>query len=288
MKVFVSWSGAGSKRVAETLSDWLKSVIQALDPWVSSEDMEKGTRWSPEIAKELADAKAGIVCVTPDNQGSPWLNFEAGALSNATGASKVCAFLVGMKPTDLKGPLSQFQATVADRADTRKLVGSLNRILEKDALSETKLEQSFAAFWPSFEITLEKLVKDVSAKHPAQPSRPEREILEETLGIARELRNEQASLAYVLQQIKRAQQTYYQPFQLSRSEGLLDSSPVTSSNLDRYLISSPYPVTRQSEPSSGIDYFKGSNAAIEGNTASHLKPRADAKEEEQEKDKQKR
>src|ERR1700722_16316228 len=105
MKVFLSWSGETSKRVATTLRDWLPNVIQAIDPWMSSEDIAKGARWSSKIATELATTNAGIVCVTPDNSGAPWLNFEASALSKSVEKEMVCPYLFRMKPSDVTGPL---------------------------------------------------------------------------------------------------------------------------------------------------------------------------------------
>src|SRR5215475_10411412 len=83
LKVFISWSGDKSKAVAQQLKDWLPQVINALEPWISFEDIGKGRRWSPEIGAQLAATNAGIVCVTAANREHPWLLFESGALSKA-------------------------------------------------------------------------------------------------------------------------------------------------------------------------------------------------------------
>ena len=57
-----------------------------------------------EIAKALDETKFGVFCVTPENQGEPWLNFEAGALSKTvTERTYVCAYLIELGQLMLQG-----------------------------------------------------------------------------------------------------------------------------------------------------------------------------------------
>ena len=50
MDVFISWSGTRSGAAAEALRTWLPKVINAIKPWLSLADMDKGARWSSDIA----------------------------------------------------------------------------------------------------------------------------------------------------------------------------------------------------------------------------------------------
>jgi hypothetical protein len=81
---------------AEALRGWLPKIINALKPWLSSADIDKGARWSADVASRLEAAKAGIICLTPSNLHSDWILFEAGALSKTLKNTFVCPFLIGL------------------------------------------------------------------------------------------------------------------------------------------------------------------------------------------------
>jgi hypothetical protein len=114
MKVFICWSGDRSGRIAAFLREWLPSVLQNIDPFMSTEDIGKGLRWTDQLSSQLEVANFGIVCLTPENLSAPWLHFEAGALSKLT-RSHVVPILFQLKSSDVQGPLSQFQAVALDK-----------------------------------------------------------------------------------------------------------------------------------------------------------------------------
>src|SRR5690348_15249061 len=148
MKVFISWSGETSKNIAEIFRQWLPSVIQLVRPYYSPDDIAKGTRWSSEIAKELDESKVGIICLTKDNLTSPWIMFEAGALSKNIDKSKVCPILFGIDPADIQGPLVQFQAARFNKDEVKKVVRMINSELGDSALSSEVFENVFEMWWP--------------------------------------------------------------------------------------------------------------------------------------------
>jgi hypothetical protein len=184
MNVFISWSGDRSKGIAEALRKWLKQVINALDPWLSVADIEKGARWRDEVASRLKNSDMGIICLTPGNLQSAWLLFEAGALSKAMDTARVCPLLIDLEPADVSGPLAQFQATRATKNEVRALVRTINSSLPVDARrGEAELEEAFDVWWPKLDEQLKLLPIETS---PPQPKRPEREILEEILELVRD------------------------------------------------------------------------------------------------------
>lgn len=187
MKVFISWSGTKSQDVAKILKQWIPCVIQSVEPYFSSADIDKGARWSTDIAKELQDASFGILCVTKDNLSSSWLNFEAGALSKSIEQSKVCPFLVDLKPSDIQNsPILQFQMASATKDDVLKLFMSINSILGESKLHEDVLNTTFDIFWPKIEDALNAVASVTEAPVPTKKSSKDTQApIEEILELVR-------------------------------------------------------------------------------------------------------
>jgi len=202
MKVFLSWSGELSHKIAVELRDWLPYVIQSIQPYVSSEDIDKGTRWSIDIAKELEDSSFGILCVTPQNLEAPWINFEAGALSKAFNNSNVSPFLFGLKPSDLKkSPLLQFQSTLYEKKDLLKLILSINNAVGAEKLDESKLKKTFDVWFETLKLKLDTFLPEAAdplKENENLVSGNNNGAVEEILELAREqfklLRNPEALL----------------------------------------------------------------------------------------------
>jgi hypothetical protein len=187
MKVFISWSGERSKAIADVLRRWFPSVLQAVRPYFSPDDVAKGSRWSAEIAKELEASRVGLLVITPENQEAPWLLFEAGALGKNLDRSKVCPILFGtMEPTDVKGPLVQFQSAQFSKEEMRRVVKMMNAELAEASLVPDVLETVFEMWWPKLQDQVDKLLA-VGDGGEGEGRRSERDMLEEVLGLTRRL-----------------------------------------------------------------------------------------------------
>ena len=185
MKVFISWPGDRSRIFAEAFNVWMPSVIQAVKPFFTPDDIEKGARWGAEISKELEDSDVGIICITKSNLQAPWLMFEAGALAKSIKKSRVIPILFGVEPSDLKGPLLQFQAVSFIEKDVRKLMKTVNAALGQDALDNSVLDSVFDKWWPELDEKISRAL-DASAPDHNDDLRSDRDILEEILYINRE------------------------------------------------------------------------------------------------------
>jgi hypothetical protein len=184
--VFLAWSGQVSKAVAEAWHEWLPLAIQGAKPWMSSTDIPKGTAWFGELADQLKGIRIGIICVTPDNLSAPSIHFEAGALSKTVAEQQyVCPYLLNVKDTDLGFPLAQFQATKAERDDTRQLFHTLHRALQTSTvLNKEQLDTVFEKWWPDLQSWLKAIPLDSGQQ---RPHREQAEILEEVLELVRDL-----------------------------------------------------------------------------------------------------
>lgn len=185
MRVFLSWSGEESHQVAAALKDWLPNVIQALDPWLSSSDIEKGEAWFSAISESLVKSDGiGVFCLTAANLTSPWLAYEAGAIGSVD-KGRVATFLFRVDPSTVRPPLGLFQATSAEsKTDVLKLLVGLNQRLSSP-LKDSLLQKAFETNWPTLEAQLSQVksvkVESKNAKEDSQT------LLQEILGVVRRI-----------------------------------------------------------------------------------------------------
>jgi hypothetical protein len=184
MEVFISWSGQLSKDIGEVFRKWIPGVLQAVKPYFTPDDVEKGARWNTEISKELEKSQIGILILTRDNLSSAWIMFEAGALSKQMDKAHICPILFGIDSTDLQGPLVPFQATSFNQKDIHKLIKTINSTCGEQKLEDGVLDQVFEMWWPK----LEKDINAILAKHKeksTEKTRSDRELIEEILSLSR-------------------------------------------------------------------------------------------------------
>lgn len=186
MNIFLSWSGERSRAVSDLLDEWLQCVIQAVDPWMSSKDIDRGTLWFSEISEQLQNTSIGIICLTKDNLEKPWILFEAGALAKGLKNTRVCTFLIDLQPNDVGTPLSQFNHTIPDKAGLWALVRTLNNALQEKGLKEKTLEQVFETYWPKFKKDFDNILDEIKPSSTSK-KRPDKDILMEILETSRSM-----------------------------------------------------------------------------------------------------
>jgi hypothetical protein len=147
--------------------DLLSRAVPVLkDRIFTSPQIDKGARWFEEVLRQLERARIGIICLTPESLGSPWLHFEAGALlrgmhvatdrrTDDPVTNRAFTLLFDVEPAGLAGPLSQYQSTSANRADTRSMLVSIAAAMGVEW--EARNEKQFRAAWPRFEQALARL-----------------------------------------------------------------------------------------------------------------------------------
>jgi len=215
MKIFISWSGDRSRAVADLMSLWIKCVLQASRPWISTRDIDRGAVWFSEISDQLAETAAGIVCLTNENKNRPWILFETGALAKGLSTNRVCTFLVDLEPRDLQDPLAQFNHTLPQEASMWELVRTLNAGLDGQRLDERILDTVFKTYWPQFREKFDEvLLKHPAIENPAPRSDTDilHELLDHTRSVNQRVRQLEAAVSIPNRAVKVAR-----TFKLPRS-----------------------------------------------------------------------
>lgn len=193
MKVFLSWSGELSQRIAQELYDWIPLVLQRVRPYMTPADIEKGKRWQPEITEQLSLTNFGILCLTPENLMRPWILFEAGALSKVPTAHVVPLLFMGIPKGNLPAPLGQFQAVQFIKAEMLQLLRNINDTFPDDEkLKDQIFGKIFDSNWEELEEKITLICESNSAAaEPAKPSTEDQlasamEMLQEILALSRQ------------------------------------------------------------------------------------------------------
>lgn len=160
MKIFLSWSGERSQKVAALLNDWLRCVVQAAQPWFSPDDIDMGSIWFSQINQQLATMSNGIICLTRTNINKPWILFEAGALAKGLDSSRVFTFLIEIETKEILDPLAQFNHTLPEKESMRKLIKNINSGLGENKISDNILHKVFETNWPYFHETYNQIIQE--------------------------------------------------------------------------------------------------------------------------------
>jgi hypothetical protein len=91
-----------------------------------------------------------------------------------------------MEPTDVKGPLVQFQAAQFSKEEMKRVVKMMNGELAEAALPPDVLDNVFEMWWPKLEEDVRKELEG-SDGDDDEARRSERDLLEEVLALTRRL-----------------------------------------------------------------------------------------------------
>jgi hypothetical protein len=190
LQVFISWSGERAHAVSKVIKTWLPDVVRNAEPWLSSEDLQKGLQWLPELNKNLSTTGFGLLVLTAENKNAPWLVFEAGVISKALPDKHCCPLLCDLKQTDVSGPLAQFQGTtLTSKEDMLKLVRTMNDASGTSKVDEERLGKWFNMAWEDFSKKTGDIInaRTTAPSAAAKAGPTERELIEEVLQTVRRL-----------------------------------------------------------------------------------------------------
>lgn len=160
--------------MAVALHEWLPLVLHYVDPWMSQNDIAAGERWSQELAAQLDQSNFGIISVTQDNLGEPWILFEAGSLAKSLEDGRVTPFLLDLDISDVSGPLAQFQSKKAAQDGAWDIICGINKC-PTTPVDESRAKQLFDLSWPN----LEKKLSEIPVSSSTKPRRQQHEVLED-------------------------------------------------------------------------------------------------------------
>lgn len=120
----------------------------------------------------------------------PWMSDQKAFSDDKT---RLCTYLLaGLKPENVKPPLSMFQWTKSEKEDSRKLVQTVNTAISEEPLPPERLDKIFDTWWPELE---EKLNKLPAPEKEVDVRRDPGEMISEILELCRQYLPSRSSLS---------------------------------------------------------------------------------------------
>ncbi|MDR0918748.1 MAG: toll/interleukin-1 receptor domain-containing protein [Oscillospiraceae bacterium] len=182
MKIFISWSGETSNKIAEILKRFMEEFYNDVEIFLSSHSIEKGTRPISEISKELENCNYGLICLTKTNLDAPWILYEAGALSKFIETSRIVPLLFGVSEISPKNPLNNFQGVIhwEKEDEYKKSMKKLFYQIKDKEMTDKTFDVIFEKFFPDFKDEVEKLL-EIENKSSATKDKTQKEKIDEVI-----------------------------------------------------------------------------------------------------------
>lgn len=163
MKIFISWSGEKSKKIAGLIRNFLVGIFRdEVEIFLSTRDIEHGEQWFNKIINELSTANYGVFIITDENKTAPWMLFEAGVLYRGVSRNRLSLFLIDNSPKEICDPLNRFNMGFISEEELFLLVKEI-RTINKGEMSYEQGQQlrlSFDFAWAGFEKEYNQLLID--------------------------------------------------------------------------------------------------------------------------------
>jgi hypothetical protein len=156
MKIFISWSKTYSGEIAKALQTWLEEAFESkITTFISSEGIESGKDWFREISDQLGECELGILVLTPENINSPWIMYEAGALSTK---KAIIPVLFERSADRVEGPISKRNHVTYSKKGFKKLLIDMNKHINA-GVSAKALNAFIETEWDYLQKKIDPLVE---------------------------------------------------------------------------------------------------------------------------------
>lgn len=156
MHLFLSWSGEIARSAAKGFYEWARRVFpeQNVRIYFSEKSNEPGSLWRQVLKSALKDASVGVFFLTQESIASPWVLFEAGAISTLP-QSRIFMILLDLSSQELarmSSPFGEYQAMFPTPDDIWKLVETMatSANTHRSQTDQEHLRMNFNQWCPRF------------------------------------------------------------------------------------------------------------------------------------------